>query len=103
VGTIGYGRGGGLALRAASEFPDRVRAAASVLGFGFAPDGRDAARARLARISGGVYCAFAELDDIIPASVPAELRTILGELRLDARLVVHPGTRHPYVFPDRAV
>ena len=103
VGTVGCGRGGSLAIRAAAEFPGRVRAAASVLGFGFTADGAAAARARLARITGGLYWAFAEHDDIIPASVPAELSEVLRGLPLDARFVVHPGARHPYVFPDRTV
>jgi carboxymethylenebutenolidase len=103
VGTVGYGRGGSLAIRAAAEFPDRVRAAASVLGYGFTADGAEAARARLARLTGGLYCAFAAHDDIIPATVPAELAALLRDLPLDARLVVHPGARHPYVFPDRTV
>ena len=84
VGTVGFGRGGSLAVRAASQFADRVGAAASVLGFGFAPDGAEAARARLARITGGVYFAFAEQDDIIPAEVPAELAPLLDGLALDA-------------------
>ena len=103
VGTIGYGRGGGRAGPAAAEFPKRVRAAASVLGFGFTNDGVPACRDRLARIQGGLYCAFAEHDDIISETVPNELSASLAGLPLDAQLVVHPGTRHPYVFPDRAV
>ncbi len=103
VGTIGYGRGGSLAVRAAAEFPDRVRAAASVLGFGFSSDGVTECRSRLARIGGGVYCAFAEQDEIIPKSVPEELASSLSGLSIEAEMVVHPGTRHPYVFPDRVV
>jgi carboxymethylenebutenolidase len=103
VGTIGYGRGGSFAVRAAAEFPDRVHAAASVLGFGFTKDGVAECRDRLARIRGGLYCAFAEHDEIIPHTVQDELSSSLDGLKLDARLVVHPGARHPYVFPDRAV
>jgi len=103
VGTIGYGRGGSLAVRAAAEFPERVNAAASVLGFGFTKDGVAECRARLVRIRGGLYCAFAEHDEIIPSSVQDEVASSLDGLPLDAQLVVHPGARHPYVFPDRAV
>ena len=103
LGTLGFGRGGSLAVSAACAFPERVRAAASVLGFGFATDGKAATRARLARASGGLYFAFAGKDDIIPAAVPAELAALLDGLALDTRLVVHPGTSHPYIFPDRTV
>ena len=101
--TLGFGRGGSLALRAAGAFPERVRTAASVLGFGFMGEGREAASACLARIAGGVYCAFAEHDHIIPASERAELASILDTLALDSTLVVHPGVHHPYIFPDRLV
>jgi carboxymethylenebutenolidase len=101
--TIGYGRGGSLAVLAAATFPGTVRAAASVLGFGFSRWSEEHALARLSRITGGVYCAFAELDEIIPRSEHEWLASLLGRLAIDARMVVHPGTRHPYVFPDRAV
>ena len=89
-------------MRAAATCPQRVRAAVSVLGFGFAEEGPDTARKWLAKISGGLYCAFAENDDIIPPSVPTELAGLLGD-RNNAQIVIHPGTRHPYAFPDRAV
>jgi carboxymethylenebutenolidase len=103
VGTIGYGRGGSLAVRAAAEFPERVRAAASMLGFGFTRDGVAECHGRLARVQGGLYCAFAEHDEIIPSGVQDELSSSLEGLELDAQLVVHQGARHPYVFTDRAV
>jgi carboxymethylenebutenolidase len=101
--TIGYGRGGSLAIRAASAFPATVRAVASVLGFGFVSQGRTATREMLAGITGSVYCAFAEHDDIIPAAEHALLTALLREVSLDARIVIHEGARHPYFFPDRAV
>jgi carboxymethylenebutenolidase len=96
-GAVGFGRGGGLALGAAASFPGDIGAAASILGFRF-PE-RDV----LARINGEIYCAFAEHDDIIPAEVPDSLASVLSDLPLPSRLVVHPGARHPYIFPDRAV
>ena len=96
-GAVGFGRGGGLALLAAASLPHDIGAAASILGFAF--PGRDA----LARIHGEIYCAFAEHDDIIPAEVPDNLADVLTDLPAPSRLVVHPGARHPYVFPDRAV
>jgi carboxymethylenebutenolidase len=96
-GAAGFGRGGGLALLAAASFPGDIAAAASILGFAF-PE-----RDMLTRITGEIYCAFAEHDDIIPREVPQNLAKQLTELPLTSRLVVHAGARHPYVFPDRAV
>jgi carboxymethylenebutenolidase len=97
LGTVGFGRGGGLALAAAASFPGDIAAAASILGFRF-PE-----RDTLARIKGEIYCAFAEHDDIIPAEVPDNLASCLTDLSVPSRLVVHAGARHPYVFPDRTV
>ena len=94
--SVGFGRGGGLALLAAATFPNEIAAAASILGFGFAHE-------TLGDIRGEIYCAFAEHDNIIPAAVPAELAKALARLALPARVTVHAGARHPYVFPDRAV
>jgi carboxymethylenebutenolidase len=101
-GTIGYGRGGSLALRAAASFPERVGAAVSILGFGFTEEGVDGVRSWLDGIRAGIYCAFAECDDIIPANVADELKALLDG-RPDTRVVIHPGARHPYAFPDRTV
>jgi dienelactone hydrolase len=96
-GAVGFGRGGGLTMLAAASFPADIGAAASILGFAF--PGREV----LARVRGEIYCAFAEHDDIIPAEVPDNLASVLTDLAVPSRLVVHAGARHPYVFPDRTV
>lgn len=102
-GTIGYGRGGSFALMAAGCYPQDIAAAASILGFGFVTDLSDSPHRSFNKVSGEFYCAFAEHGDIIPRSVVEDLRRILAALPIQSRLVVHPGTRHPYAFPDRAV
>jgi carboxymethylenebutenolidase len=96
-GTVGFGRGGGLAVTMAGLFQADFAAAASILGFDFPM------RGCITRVRSEIYCAFAEHDDIIPAGVPDNLAKLLSELPVQSHLVVHPGTRHPYVFPDRAV
>lgn len=102
-GTIGYGRGGSFALAAAGIFPERVGAAASVLGFGFTGEGKFSVPGNIARADAGIYCAFAEDDDIIPPNVPGELDELLRRAGAKYELVVHAGARHPYAFPDRTV
>ena len=102
-GAIGYGRGGSFALAAAALRHDEIGAAASILGFGFTGNGSEAARRMLPGITGEIYCAFAENDEIIPSEVPDELSAMLAELPLRSRLVVHQGASHPYIFPDRKV
>jgi len=102
-GVIGYGKSGSFSLLAAGRFPEEIKAAVSVLGFGFIADDPNSPHRWFPNIRGELYCAFAEHDDIIPPSVPDALRTELVAHRLNAEFVVHPGTRHPYVFPDRTV
>jgi carboxymethylenebutenolidase len=102
-GAVGYGRGGSFALSAAGLRAEEFAAAGSILGFGFTANGREAARQTLSRIGGEIYCAFAEHDEIIPKDVPDELRALLAELTVRSQILVHPGARHPYIFPDRTV
>jgi carboxymethylenebutenolidase len=102
-GTLGFGRGGSLALQAAATYPDQIRAAASVLGFGYTAESRDTAVALFRTLTAGVYCAFAGRDDIIPASEQDELSYVLAKAHVNAEIVVHPNARHPYIFPDRTV
>lgn len=99
-GTIGYGRSGSFTLLAAAALPERIKAAATVLGFGFKELAN--AGADLAVIE-EIYAAFAENDEIIPAHVPGELKALLEKSGKPFELVVHPGARHPYAFVDRAV
>jgi carboxymethylenebutenolidase len=103
-GTIGYGAGGAFSLRAAATFPDEIAACASVLGFGFVTEKSDSPHLLFPRIRAELYCAFAEHDDIIPPTVPERLAAELKALpNVASELTAHPGTRHPYAFPDRAV
>jgi carboxymethylenebutenolidase len=102
-GTIGYGRGGSFALLSAGTFRDEIGAAASVLGFGFLRDGADSPHLSFAKAKAEFYCAFAENDDIVPDSVPRELAAFLAASPIAHHLVIHPGARHPYAFPDRTV
>jgi carboxymethylenebutenolidase len=101
-GAIGYGRGGSLAALAAGTYPQDIPAAASVLGFGFVRDADHSPHLVLDRIK-ELYLAFAEHDDIIPAGVPRQLEFLLKSSTVKSKFVTHPGARHPYAFPDRAV
>ncbi len=102
-GTIGYGKSGAWALMVAGIFPGEIAAAASVLGFGFVTDGPDSPHLRLDAVRGEIYCAFAELDEIIPRAVADDLAPQLSVLPIPTQFIMHAGARHPYAFPDRAV
>ncbi len=59
VGTIGYCMGGRHVLRVASEFPDRIRASASLHGTALVSAKPDSAHLTTHKIRGEVYCGFA--------------------------------------------
>jgi len=77
--------------------------AASVLGFGFVSERPDSPHLKLAGVRAALYFAFAEHDEIIAPTVRAALQAALAAQGVGADIVVHPGVRHPYAFPDRKV
>lgn len=101
-GAVGYGRGGSLAVLAAGTYPREIPAAASVLGFGFVREDKPSPHQVLDNIS-ELYAGFAGDDDVIPATVPEELAALLRTSSAKSNFVTHPGARHPYAFPDRAI
>jgi carboxymethylenebutenolidase len=103
VGIIGYGGGASLALLAATRLSGAVRATACILGVGFIKDSADSPHLALGKLQGPVYCAFAEDDHIIPAADVERLRTLFREQAISFEIVVHPGARHGYCFPNRDV
>jgi carboxymethylenebutenolidase len=99
LGAIGYGAGAGAMLHVAGNQPAMFGWVAAILGSGFVKPGReDSPHLVSDRISATVYCAFAAADEILPASLPAEVAQRLPS----ARIVVHPRVRHGYCFPHRA-
>lgn len=103
VATLGFGRSGWFSVLAAARMPEQIGAAASVLGFGFAGMNKQKACAALGQLRCPVYFAFAEHDEIIPPEEPESVRRLFPDLPAGSGFVVHPGTRHPYIFPDRQV
>src|SRR5437588_484115 len=65
-GTIGYCLGGRLALAAAAEFPDQLRANASMHGTRLVSDKPDSPHRFVDNMRGEIYCGFAEKDDLAP-------------------------------------
>ncbi len=103
LGAMGYGGGAGLAMLAAGSLPERFGALISILGVGFRKDGPDTPHHLLPRMRAEAYCGFAGNDEIIPAAVVSDLRTLFDDAGTKAKIVVHPGVRHGYPFPGRPV
>jgi carboxymethylenebutenolidase len=102
LGAIGYGAGAGAMLHAAGSEPALFGWIAAILGSGFVKPGReDSPHLVSEKIRAEIYCAFAGDDEVLPASLPAEVEQRLQAARTDHSVVVHPRMRHGYCFPHR--
>ena len=103
-GTIGYCLGGRLSLAAAAEFPDQLRACASMHGTRLVNDRPDSPHRFVDKFCGEIYCGFAEKDDLAPPSTIETLAKLFdGRGNVRYRAIVHPGTEHGYALPDRDI
>jgi carboxymethylenebutenolidase len=103
VGVTGYCMGGGLALRAAGNFPDRVAAAAAFHGGRLATDAPDSPHLLAPRIKAKVLVAGADQDAGFPAEQADTLRAALDAAGVDNEVVIYPGALHGYAPPDMPV
>ena len=69
VGTVGYCMSGRYAVNAATHFPDRVKAAASVYGVQLATDQPDSPHLAASKTKAELYFACAETDVYAPQEI----------------------------------
>jgi carboxymethylenebutenolidase len=102
IGTVGYCLGGGLAMRAAAQLPDRVAAVASFHGGRLAAD--DAAPHTLAdRIRAELYFAHADNDGSMPADQIARLESALDAAGVRYTSELYAGATHGFTMSDMPV
>ena len=101
VGTVGYCMSGRYAVNAATHFPDRVKAAASIYGTHLATDEDDSPHLAAAR---------PRPSSISPAPRPTSTRrrrssrrSTQGMSGAKAEVEIYPGTHHGFAFPKRPV
>ena len=102
VGTVGYCMSGRYAVNAATHFPDRVKAAASV--YGVQSGDRPAGQHRIlppAKTKAELYFACAETDVYAPQEVIDKVSA--GMKGTSNEVEVYPGTHHGFAFPKRPV
>ena len=103
VGVTGYCMGGGLALRAAGNYPDRV-AAAGVFHPGHLTTDDPGSPHRLAeRIKARVYVGGADNDNGFTAEHKAQLENAFRDAGVDHRVEIYTGALHGYVMTDAPV
>ncbi len=103
VGVTGYCMGGGLALRAAANFPDRVAAAGAFHPGHLTTDDPDSPHRLADRIRARIYVGGADNDNGFTPEHKAQLEGALGEAGVDHRVEIYPGALHGYVMPDAPV
>jgi carboxymethylenebutenolidase len=103
LGCVGYCMSGKHITNAASHFPHRIAAAASLYGVGIITDKEDSPHLKLDKVKGELYYAFAETDRSVPPHIPGELEGLLKKHKIKHELKVFPGTEHGFAFAERPV
>jgi carboxymethylenebutenolidase len=103
VGVTGYCMGGGLALRAAAAFPDRVAAAGAFHPGHLATDDPNSPHLLADRIKARIYVGGADEDAGFPAEQRERLAKALKDAGVEHRVELYEGARHGYVMPDTPV
>jgi len=103
VGCVGYCMSGMHITNAASFFPHRIKAAASLYGVGIITDKEDSPHLFLDRIKGELYYAFAETDRSVPPNLPGDLAKLLSKTNVKHEIKTFAGTEHGFAFTERAI
>jgi carboxymethylenebutenolidase len=103
VGITGYCMGGGIALRAAGTFPDRIAAAASFHGGAQATDAEDSPHLLAPKMTAKILVAGADEDRSFDADQCKRLDAALKAAGLDAEVSIWTGAKHGWVPTDMPV
>jgi len=103
VGVLGYCLGGGMTLRAAAYFSDRITAAASIHGGGLATDAADSPHRLAEQIQARLYLGVAGIDPYFPPSQQALLESTFQAADLAYQLDLFETAEHGFAVPDMPV
>jgi carboxymethylenebutenolidase len=103
VGATGYCMGGGMALRAAGTYPERIVAAAGFHAGRLATDAPDSPHLLAPFIKARVYIGGADQDASFPAEEADRLREALDAAGVDNEVTIYAGAMHGYAPPDMPV
>ena len=101
VGAVGYCMSGRYAVNAATHFPDRVKAAASIYGTHLATDQSDSPHLAASKTKAELYFGCAETDIYAPQEIIDKLQASMQGAH--AEVEIYPGTHHGFAFPKRPV
>jgi carboxymethylenebutenolidase len=100
TGIAGYCMGGGLAIRAAALYPDRIAVAASFHGGSLATDAPNSPHLLLNRIKAELYFAFADNDTSMPPEQIERLRGALEKAGIRYEAELYSGAAHGFTMAD---
>ena len=103
VGSVGYCMSGRYAINAATHFPGRVKAAASIYGTQLATDQPDSPHLAGRKTRAELYFGCAETDIYAPMETIEKVRQAMKDDRANAEVEIYPGTHHGFAFPKRPV
>ncbi len=101
AGCVGYCMSGPFAFAAASAFPDRIKASASLHGVRLFNDAEDSPHLDAHKITGEMYFGCAETDEWAPPEMVEGLDKYLAETGISYQVEWYPDTHHGFVFPLR--
>jgi carboxymethylenebutenolidase len=100
IGIAGYCLGGGLALRAAALYPDRVAVAAIFHAGRLATDAPDSPHLLLSHIKAQLYIANADNDKSMPPDQIERLRGALEQSGIRYEMELYNGASHGFTMAD---
>jgi carboxymethylenebutenolidase len=103
VGTVGYCMSGRYAINAATQFPGRVKAAASIYGVQLATDQPDSPHLAGQKTRAELYFGCAETDVYAPMEIIEKVKQSMQADGANAEVEIYPGTHHGFAFPKRPV
>ena len=101
AGCVGYCMSGPFAFAAASAFPDRIVASASLHGVRLFSDADDSPHLDAHKIKGEMYIGCAETDEWAPKEMIEGLDKYLADTGITYQVEWYADTHHGFVFPQR--
>ena len=101
VGAVGYCMSGQYAINAATHFPARVKAAASIYGVQLATDRPDSPHLAGQKTKAELYFGCAETDVYAPMETVEKVRAQMKADGAHAEVEIYPGTHHGFAFSKR--
>jgi carboxymethylenebutenolidase len=102
VGAHGYCMSGPYALAAAARYP-QVAAAASFYGAWLVSDAEESPHLTFGQGTAERYIACAEIDELAPLPMVAELRRHFTAAGAPGEIELYPGVHHGFAFPERKI